>query len=175
MTERWLPVVGWEHRYEVSDMGRVRSYDMLCGARGNALALRNGRMLVQVPKQGRYLAVTFAEGARREQWLVHIVVLTTFVGPCPEGMQALHRDGDKGNNALSNLRWGTPKENAEDRIAHGNSGKGEKHPRAKLSETEAQYIRWSKEAPKELAVRFNITPDHVSAIRAGKTWKHLDA
>ena len=46
---------------------------------------------------------------------VHRLVLEAFVGPCPEGMECRHLEGDTANNALSNLAWGTPQENAADK------------------------------------------------------------
>lgn len=49
---------------------------------------------------------------------VHRLILLTFVGPCPEGMQCRHLDGNPGNNRLDNLAWGTTEENIEDRKAH---------------------------------------------------------
>ena len=36
---------------------------------------------------------------------VHILVLETFVGPCPDGMECDHSDRNRCNNALTNLRW----------------------------------------------------------------------
>ena len=46
----------------------------------------------------------------------HTAVLTTFVGPCPPGMQARHLDDNSYNNHLSNLKWGTSQENQADKI-----------------------------------------------------------
>lgn len=50
---------------------------------------------------------------------VHRLVLETFVGPCPPGMEALHRNGNPSDNSLSNLHWGTKIENAADMLRHG--------------------------------------------------------
>lgn len=50
---------------------------------------------------------------------MHELVLTAHVGPCPPGMECRHLDGDEKNNALSNLVWGTPPEQALDRVRHG--------------------------------------------------------
>jgi hypothetical protein len=174
MTEQWCRVPGWEHRYEVSDMGRIRSFDMLVGATNKSLALRHGRMLVQVPKQERYLAVTFAEGERREQHLVHYVVLAAFVGPKPENLHALHRDDDRGNNALDNLYYGTPQQNSEDRVANGKSGKGESHPSARLTEKDVLEIRNRNGENRELlAAQFGVSASHIWHIMARKCWRHI--
>ena len=58
---------------------------------------------------------------KRNTRFVHRLVLEAFVGPCPDGMECRHLDGNPGNNRLENLAWGTPKENAADSIRHGTS------------------------------------------------------
>jgi hypothetical protein len=55
----------------------------------------------------------------RKRLFIHILVLENFVGPRPDGYQGLHRDDDRGNNAVGNLYWGTPGDNMRDRERHG--------------------------------------------------------
>lgn len=62
----------------------------------------------------RYVNLTPAEGGKYRTFRVHRLVLLAFVGPCPEGMEARHEDGDPSNNRLDNLAWGTPAENRAD-------------------------------------------------------------
>src|SRR4051794_38431819 len=50
---------------------------------------------------------------------IHRLVLEAFVGPCPDGLECRHLDGDPGNNLLSNLKWGTRLENFQDSVKHG--------------------------------------------------------
>lgn len=50
---------------------------------------------------------------------MHRLVLSAFVGPAPEGMEALHRDGSRANNRIANLAWGTHAQNQRDQLAHG--------------------------------------------------------
>lgn len=47
------------------------------------------------------------------------MVLNAFVGPPPPGFEGCHKDGDRANNALSNLYWGTRSDNQRDRVRHG--------------------------------------------------------
>lgn len=117
MDERWLPIPGYEGSYEVSDQGRVRSLDRVdrTGHRWQ------GRMIRLHPVSERgYLKATLYRDGKGSQRLVHRLVLEAFVGPCPEGMEACHGDGDTTNNELSNLRWGTSSENNYDIVRHGN-------------------------------------------------------
>lgn len=173
MTEEWRAIPSWEGKYEASDLGRIRSHDRLCAARGEGMALRRGRILVPVAKQGRYLAVTLADRERREQHLVHVLVLRTFKGEAPDGMIGCHEDDDKANNLLSNLYWGTHQSNVEDRIRNIGDWKGERHSQAKLTEDAVYYIRASSERGVDLAERFGVHPGHISSIRKRKTWKHI--
>src|SRR5271166_1685861 len=51
---------------------------------------------------------------RGYRYFGHTLVLLTFVGPCPEGYECRHLDGNPANNRLRNLAWGTRLENAAD-------------------------------------------------------------
>ena len=118
MTEIWKPIAGYEGIYEVSDRGRVRSLDRVdsIGHRWKGQIIRSHA----VSPRG-YQGVALYRGEPRAwQPLVHRLVLEAFVGPCPEGMEACHGDGDTTNNAVTNLRWDTPSENSYDTVRHGN-------------------------------------------------------
>lgn len=47
------------------------------------------------------------------------MVLETFRGPCPPGLEGCHGDGDGFHNELANLRWDTHQSNMQDAIDHG--------------------------------------------------------
>jgi hypothetical protein len=47
------------------------------------------------------------------------LVLETFVGPRPPGLEMCHRDDDPWHNALPNLYWGTRSENRQDLVRNG--------------------------------------------------------
>lgn len=59
---------------------------------------------------------------KKTQRVVAPLVLEAFVGPRPRGTECCHWDGDPTNDALSNLRWGTSKENSADQMRHGRHG-----------------------------------------------------
>lgn len=72
-----------------------------------------------VCQRGGYFKITLRTKNGLVQRYVHQLVLLTFVGPCPQGRECLHRDGNPQNNCLSNLAWGTRSENRSDAIRHG--------------------------------------------------------
>lgn len=113
--ENWVAVPGYVGIYEVSDQGRMRSV---------ARTLVDGRRWRSHPmtptvREDGYLSVSLWENGRRRSFLLHRIVLSAFHGEAPEGTEGLHADGDKSNNALENLSWGTRSQNIRDQVAHG--------------------------------------------------------
>lgn len=108
-------------------------------------------------------------------FLAHRLVMEAFVGPCPEGMQVRHLDGDYTNNDISNLAYGTPRENAEDKQRHGTTVRGERHPLSKLTEESVALIRALYAAgdvtQRDLAEKFGVAPSLVSRVIKGQSWK----
>ena len=102
------------------------------GENGTLWRPRKGRLrrLKQQTNPDGYRRVTLHCGNRkRVSRYVHRLVLLAFVGPCPEGKEACHNDGNQRNNRLDNLRWDTPKANAADRIrARYEAESRRKHP-----------------------------------------------
>jgi hypothetical protein len=124
MNEIWLPVVGFEGLYEVSDRGGIRSLDRVITA-WNASAGRftqrkiQGRVL-SPGRVGSYLRVTLYGNGIKRQDDIHRIVLEAFVGPCPVGLEACHLNDIGTDNRLANLRWDTHGANERDKVRNGN-------------------------------------------------------
>jgi hypothetical protein len=73
--------------------------------------LAGGVLLAPMPDKDGYLVVSLPGG----KVPVHVLVLGTFRGPCPEGLERLHRNGNNQDNRLRNLRYGTKEENERDK------------------------------------------------------------
>lgn len=104
MAEAWRPISGYDGRYEVSDQGRVRS--------------SSGRQLTISTNAKGYQSVALRDAASWRRRLLHRLVLEAFVGPCPDGKECAHRDGNSRNNTVQNLGWLTRVENAREREMH---------------------------------------------------------
>lgn len=124
-TERWMPIVGYEGYYEVSDLGRVRSLERIVSRGGAPMRVRERIRRCNKGKDGR-IDVVLARGGVNRTLLVHRLVLTTFVGPQPEGQEGCHWNGDASDNRLANLRWDTRSGNRLDMIRHGRDHKKNK-------------------------------------------------
>lgn len=132
------------------------------------------RPSVQKHEKG-YRKVYLRHGGKTYPKLIHQLVLMAFVGPRPEGMMCRHLNGDPKDNRLENLKWGTNRENTQDRIEHGRmAGKrGLDHPRARLTVEQVLEIRKSTEPAEALGKRFGIAKHHAAGIRLGYYWRSV--
>lgn len=127
----------------------------------------------------QYILLKRADDGGFSSRRVHRLVLEAFVGPCPVGMEARHfPNRDKTCNRLDNLQWGTPTENAADRIAHGTVPRGEQHGGAKLTAAIVRDARAAVIAGEltaiEAAQRYGMSVVAMRYALTGHTWGHLD-
>ena len=171
--ERWrtcrMPDGSLVSDYEVSNLGRVRR-------RTPARGTYPGKNVK--PVAGRYLQVSLSVRNQPIKAHVHILVLSTFRGPRPNGAVSRHLDGDAHNNAAANLRWGTQKENLEDTLSHGRANRGRRNGNAKLDSRKVTRIKRRIRAGEPhdvIAQDYGVHPDTVSQIGRGYRWGWLNA
>ena len=111
---------------------------------------------------------------------IHTLVLETYVSCRPKNKECRHLDGNILNNNLSNLQWGTHKENKRDSIRHKTHrgfGRGESNSNHKLTGKDVINIicLWNTKLfkQKEIAKMYNISRSYINVIINGKVWKHL--
>lgn len=119
ISECWLPVVGFEGVYEVSDQGRVRSLDRQVPHWRGGTQFSRGVVLRPVVKSSGRHFVTLSQGERRVQRSVHRIVAEAFLGSCPESLEVCHWNDDPSDNRLSNLRFDTHSANVLDKVRNG--------------------------------------------------------
>lgn len=125
---------------------------------------------------GGYLLVNLRRDCKSFYRRVHRLVLEVFVGPCPEGMQACHADGNPLNNALTNLRWDTPQGNHADKRRHGRNNEGERNGIAILTDEKVRAMRKDYAnglSRRELSAKYHTVMGNVWLIVTGRAWKHL--
>lgn len=174
--EEWRWVPGYEGYYEVSNRGRVRSY--------NKRAVKGPvdepqRVLSQSTSTKAYPKVTLNKDGSMETPYVHKLVLEAFRGPCPDGCEASHINGNPKDNRLENLNWETREENNQRKVNQGTQYRptGEKHHESKLNREEVIQIRMIRKATnltfKEISTLYPVSETHVGSIVRGEKWGHV--
>lgn len=170
----WADVPGYEGLYRVNKFGTVERLQWLLPRLHEEGVRRPLRELSQIPRgRGQRLSVCLCKNNSPKWFQVHRLVLLAFVGPCPEGMEGRHLDGNHLNNWLGNLEWATHEVNMQDKTFHGTQLIGVKSPRAKLTEDDVKEIRVAPGTERELAAKYGVSQVAVHFIRTRKTWKHV--
>ena len=102
LDEKWLPVIGYENRYEVSNLGKVRSTKAQKVLRGE-------------PTKDGYIRVKLWDGNGYKSRMVHCLVAETFL-PLPDNnnkYEVDHIDNNVVHNSVDNLQWLTHEDNLE--------------------------------------------------------------
>lgn len=140
--EIWAPIDGYDGRYEVSNLGRVRNLEFR-DTLGRRVAPRVKRPGID---SWGYAQANLRDNGEQHLVFVHRLVMEAFVGPMPEGMQVCHNNGDKSDNRLENLRYDTGSSNTFDSVAH------KTHPQTRLTHCKRGHLL---EQPNLLASKSN--------------------
>lgn len=151
LTEIWKPVSesGYEDLYEVSSLGRVRGVARTIQASNRVLNYPR-RTLKQNLDSRCYPQVVLCKETRRKTKSVHRLVMETFVGPCPKGMEVLHINGVAYDCRLENLRYGTHSENVIEAIDLGRHNRSPEYTQIDWKQYREESKRLLNQRLKEL-------------------------
>lgn len=121
-----------------------------------------------------YPVVQLSLGGRNKVRQVHTLVATAFHARPPD-LQCRHLDGDRTNSQPDNLAWGTAKENAADRDAHGRTALGGGVRKTILTPETVREIRLERQHKSQdrVARKFGVSQSTISMIDRGLTWSHI--
>ena len=92
-------------------------------------------------------------------------------------MQCRHLNGNKGDNRLGNLCWGTAKENSDDKRKHGTLAMGQRTRVAKINEADvSEVLRLAKSGLSGIQICKKMKKMSVSQVHKiiqNKSWKHV--
>lgn len=177
VNEEWREIPGFNGRYLVSNIGRVRNSKHFCKSEepGIMTPFMTGRA------NGGYLriALLMPTGEQRK-FQVHQLVATAFI-PNPDKKPHInHINCVRCDNRVENLEWCTPKENAEHKVKMGrcNPSKGESHAHAKLNDRQVieikRQLKEGKISMYRIAKNFGVHKVTIFDIKYNNTWKHIE-
>jgi len=178
MKEIWKPVRGYEDRYLVSNLGRVKSLDYLQkNPMSNDMSLHKGVMMKTYIDRDGYVRTGLRDYRKgiKKMFTVHRLVAMSFI-PNPKKLPCVnHKDNNKTNNFISNLEWISWYGNIQYKISCGRQIKGEEVNTNKLKEVQVIEIRkiGSKLTQKKIAKKYKVTQSNIGCILRGVTWKYL--
>lgn len=160
--EEWRQIPDFPE-YSVSNFGRIRRVTVT-DLKGSAGPF--GHTKVELRSNGKVYHA-----------LVHRLVAAAFLPtPAAERKEVAHNDGNARNNHVSNLRWATRRENAQDTIIHGTVARGSRNGTARFTEDQIRHIRQLRAMGvknKTLAAEYGVDKCTISAICVGRNWKHV--
>ena len=165
--EIWKDIEGYEGLYQVSNMGRIKSfqYDKI-----------KGKILKPSLCAFDYLKINLRLNNTPKTEKLHRLVAKAFI-PNPENKpQINHKDGNKQNNRVDNLEWCTDRENKQHAVRMGLHTvlKGEDNPNAKLTWKQANSIRKEYKkgntTHKKLGKKYSIGKSRIGEILLNKAW-----
>lgn len=134
MEEIWNDIKGYEGKYKVSNLGRIKS-------------LRKNKVLKQtINKRDGYFYVGICKDGKRKNRKVHRLIAETFM-PNPKNKPTVnHIDGNKENNCISNLEWCSQSENMKHsyRIGLRDKERLREHMRKVGKSKKGLEVRWRK-------------------------------
>lgn len=116
--EIWKDIPGYEGEYQASTLGRIRSLDRYISNYPSGQRFQKSVVLKQRPSEKTRNRLT-VDLPGMKKTLVHKLIMMTFVGPRPKGLEVCHKDGDESNNRLDNLRYDTKSNNQIDIYRYG--------------------------------------------------------
>jgi hypothetical protein len=162
--EIWKDVKGYEGAYQVSNLGRVKSFK-----------LNNERILKYGTNPGGYPYVNLCLKGKVKSKSVHRLVAETFIDNPENKPQVNHKSGIKNDNRVINLEWNTKSENEKHAFRIGlKCLKGENHNQSKLTELDVLKIRElykdKKNTYKNVGEMFNVSGSCIQHIVTKRSW-----
>ena len=108
MAEIWRDIEGYEGKYQISNMGRVRSLKQLYSG---TYVYREKLIAPVKQKYDDYVYVNLYKDGKSKHYKVHRLVALYFIPNPLKKREVNHINGCKADNRAINLEWVTPKEN----------------------------------------------------------------
>jgi len=181
MIEMWKGILGYETRYQISNLGKVKSLPKTQpnNLTGGYSKTKERLMVGGSAKKYKGVLLNKECGGYKKFIKIHRLVAETFLENPDSKPFVNHRDGDTHNNRLDNLEWVTHQENMRHATACGLTAKGSEISNSKLTEEAVKMIKdMIKFDPKAFNDKwmgkcFKVNRSTISNIRRNLTWRHV--
>jgi len=166
--ETWKPIAGWEESHCVSNLGRIKSSKRtIINPVNNAQYVVNDKIMKSNLVGAGYMGLILGANGIKKRYIVSRLVAIAFIVN-PENKPCVnHIDGDKLNNAVSNLEWCTHKENTIHGFKTGLMS-------TKITQVEADQIRQlystGKYRQSDIGKMFDLTQGTIGKIVRNELW-----
>lgn len=121
--ETWKAIAGYEGRYEVSDLGRVRSLERtICRSVGKPYLLKGRVLKPLVDSDGYHMVMPAKEGVYETLKIHRLVAIAFLPAGGAEQTEVNHKNLVKSDNRVGNLEWATHAENVAHAVRNGAHG-----------------------------------------------------
>jgi hypothetical protein len=168
MSEKWKDIEGYEGLYQISNLGRVKSFK------------KNNKSYIMKQSNGKYPSVSFYKNGKEKRFLVHRLVAKSFLTNTENKGTVNHINGIKTDNRVENLEWCTQKENIHHALKTGIGSIGERNGLAKFTNEQVRHLRKiykpydSKFGGAALARKYGISGNKMHLILTKQTYKNID-
>lgn len=181
MEELWKDIEGYEGKYQISNMGRLKA--LAKPSKGYGYKYAVDRIIKPVKCTNGYYEAQLHVNGKTKIFLMHRLVAKHFI-PNPDNLpQVNHKDEDISNNRVDNLEWCTPKYNANYGARNEKCREGNRRffkPVYQIDKDCRMVIRWW-ECTNDAAKKLNICPEQIARVCKGKNitaggfiWRYAD-
>lgn len=176
------------YRLEVSNLGRLRSYNSRQDGMIRTASMLDGYPVITIKLAGEINKKTGKPKSINYYSMIHNLVATYFVAkPSKNHTVVSHMDHDRTNNNANNLKWMTPEENFKHQkkspkvVKYFSEIKAKIRANPNITKLDAKKVVQIKKLIKEglqlekIGKRFKVSGVLISHIKSGKHWGDIKA
>ena len=171
--ETWKDIPGYENKYQVSDLGRVKGLDRVVKTKNGRTQYKKGTILKNKMGTNGYYYVCLYKNNKQKTFMIHSLVALNFIGDRPYKNDICHINWNRLDNKVTNLKYDTRTENFNDMYRQG-----KKNPKGKLSVEDVLEIRKMRKEEnvpyKELAIMFGVSESTIGYVVTKRSYWYIN-